>query len=60
MQYRRNENISIQEIDGELFLADDTNGRIYHPNAIAASFWRALQQFKTPGHRRAFLYRLSR
>lgn len=48
MQYRRNENISIQEIDGELFLADDNNGGIYHLNAIGAGFWRALES--TPRH----------
>lgn len=43
MQYRRNETISIQEIDNELFLADDSNGGIYHLNALGAGFWRALE-----------------
>ena len=40
--YRRCEGISIQEMDGELFLADDENGSIYRLNVIAAAFWRAL------------------
>ena len=42
MQFKRNTDITIQEIDGELFLADDTNGGIYHLNVIGASFWQAL------------------
>lgn len=41
--YRRCEGISIQEMDGELFLADDENGSIYRLNVIAAAFWRALE-----------------
>ena len=41
--YRRCKGISIQEMDGELFLADDENGSIYRLNVIAAAFWRALE-----------------
>ena len=34
----------MQEMDGELFLADDESGSIYHLNSIGAAFWRALER----------------
>ena len=41
--YRRNEEVSIQEIDGDYFLANEENGSIYHLNTIASALWRILE-----------------
>ena len=41
--YHRVEGIFVQELDGELFLANEEDGSIYHLNAIGAAFWRVLE-----------------
>lgn len=41
--FQRNEGISIQEMDGDLFLANEESGSIYRLNTIGAAFWRILE-----------------
>jgi hypothetical protein len=33
----------MQEMDGEVFLANENNGSIYHLNAIGSALWRMLE-----------------
>jgi len=39
----REEDIAIQELDGDLFLADGKDGSIYRLNTTGAALWRALE-----------------
>ena len=41
--FQRNEGISIQEMDGDLFLANEESGSIFRLNTIGAAFWRILK-----------------
>jgi hypothetical protein len=41
--YQRSEGVTMQEMDGDLFLANEENGSIYHLNNIGAAFWRMLE-----------------
>ena len=41
--FQRNEGVSIQEMDGNLFLANEESGSIYRLNTIGSAFWRILE-----------------
>ncbi len=41
--FQRNEGVSIQEMEGDLFLANEESGSIYRLNTIGAAFWRILE-----------------
>ena len=42
--FQRSKGISLQEMDGELFLANEESGSIFHLNAYGSAFWRALEE----------------
>ena len=42
-KYRRNKEVSMQNMDGDYFLANEISGSIYHLNNIGAALWRILE-----------------